>query len=322
MFRQGSLRTVRLEPSTTETRNVRSNVSRQIKAAACGATRTAVNANTGGMTVQITAVAAALMLFPVAAEGADLKRKDAATMTPQQFDARWYGDFRDTLRDWKVTIGGGAIYLPEYEGSDKFDIKPLPIFSAQFGERLHADITGVRYDLFRWEGFKLSARGGYEIGRQEDDSDYLRGLGDIDPGGVIGGIVSYESGPFEVYAALNKTIGGSEGLTGTVGAKASYRYERFIFQGDVSGTWADDKHMESYFGITSVQSANSGLPQYDAKAGVKRVDLKASVTYMLTDNWLLTGAAGVGFLLGDAKDSPIVKDDIQPFALLGIGYKF
>jgi outer membrane scaffolding protein for murein synthesis (MipA/OmpV family) len=80
--------------------------------------------------------------------------------------------------------------------------------------------------------------------------------------------------------------------------------------------------MESYFGITSAQSASSGLAEYDAKAGIMRVDVKASVTYMMTENWLVTGAAGAGFLLGDAKDSPVVKDDVQPFGMLGVAYRF
>jgi outer membrane scaffolding protein for murein synthesis (MipA/OmpV family) len=55
---------------------------------------------------------------------------------------------------------------------------------------------------------------------------------------------------------------------------------------------------------------------------VKRVDLKASVTYMVTPNWLVTGSAGVGLLTGDAKDSPLVKDEVQPFAMLGVSYRF
>ena len=177
-------------------------------------------------------------------------------------------------------------------------------------------------DVLERDGFRLGIKGGYELGRKEDDSDYLRGLGDIDPGGVIGGIISYERGPFEIYANLNKTIGGSESLTGALGAKASHRYGRFVFSADVSGTWADDNHMESYFGITPAQSRRSGLPEYGAKAGIKRLDVKASITYMMTDNWMVTGAAGAGFLTGDAKDSPIVKDDVQPFALLGVGYRF
>lgn len=266
--------------------------------------------------------AGTLTSLPMAVHAADLDTSDAVMSPPQQFDTARYGDFRDRLADWKVTIGAGAIYMPEYEGSDKFDVNPFPIFSAEFGERVSVDITGVTVDLYEANGFRVGVKGGYEMGRKEDDSDYLRGLGDIDPGGVIGGIVSYDVGPFQAYAKVDRMIGGSDGLTGAVGAKASYKYERFIFSADVSGTWADDKHMESYFGITSAQSASSGLTQYDAKAGVKRVDVKASITYMVTENWLVTGATGAGFLMGDAKDSPVVKDDVQPFAMLGVAYRF
>ncbi|TGQ50655.1 MipA/OmpV family protein [Mesorhizobium sp. M1C.F.Ca.ET.193.01.1.1] len=270
----------------------------------------------------LTALAIALAMTPFASSAADVVESEATPNPSQEIDPARYGDFRDSLHDWQVTIGAGAIYMPEYEGSDKFDVKPFPLFSARFGERVSVDITGVTVDLLEYDGFKIGVKGGYELGRKEDDSDYLKGLGDVDPGGVIGGIVSYGYGPFEIYGKLDKTIGGSDGLTGTVGAKASYRYERFIFSADVSGTWADDKHMEAYFGVTATQSASSGLPQYDAKAGVKRVDVKASVTYMLTDNWMVTGAAGAGFLMGDAKDSPIVKKDVQPFGMLGLAYRF
>lgn len=273
-------------------------------------------------TVQTIVLASALGLLPVATLAADLESGDVAIAPPQEFDSGRYGDFRDSLHDWKVTVGAGAIYMSEYEGSDKFNINPFPIISAEFGDRVSVDITGVTVDLYESNGFRAGVKGGYDLGRKEDDSDYLRGLGDIDAGGILGGIVSYEAGPFEAYAELDKTIGGSDGLTATIGAKASYKYERFIFSADVSGTWADDKHMESYFGVSSAQSANSGLAQYDAKAGVKRVDVKGSITYMMTENWLVTGAAGAGFLMSDAKDSPIVQDDIQPFAMLGASYRF
>lgn len=272
--------------------------------------------------IQAIMLASALVALPVSTLAADLETGEAAIVPPQQFDPARYGDFRDKLHDWKVTVGAGAIYMPEYEGSDKLEVNPLPIFSAQFGERVNVDITGITVDLYERNGFRVGVKGGYDLGRKEDDSDHLRGLGDIDAGGVVGGIVSYEYGPLEVYGKLDKTIGGSDGLVGTVGAKASYKYERFIFSADVSGSWADDKYMESYFGITSAQSASSGLAEYDAKAGIKRVDVKASVTYMMTENWLVTGAAGAGFLLGDAKDSPVVKDDVQPFGMLGVAYRF
>jgi outer membrane protein len=290
--------------------------------AAPGAVRPGDATKPHKLATPIAALLTALVMFPQTAFAADLEVDDAVAAPAEQVDANRYGDFRDTLADWQLTMGAGAIYMPEYEGSDKFKINALPLFSAQYGERVHIDITGVTVDVFKYDGFRVGVKGGYETGRKEDDSDHLRGLGDIDAGGVLGGVISYGKGPFEVYANLNKTIGGSEGLTGAVGAKASYRYERFIFSADMSGTWADDNHMQSYFGITSAQALQSGLSEYDAKAGFKRIDVKASITYMMTENWLVTGAAGAGFLMGDAKDSPIVKDDVQPFALLGLSYRF
>ena len=121
---------------------------------------------------------------------------------------------------------------------------------------------------------------------------------------------------------MDKTIGGSEGLTATIGASVSQKVDQFILGAELSATWADGKHMKSYFGVTSAQSARSGLRRYDAKAGFKRIDASASVSYLLTENWAITGMGGVGFLIGDAKDSPLSKKDIQPFAMIGMSYTF
>ncbi len=43
---------------------------------------------------------------------------------------------------------------------------------------------------------------------------------------------------------------------------------------------------------------------------------------MMTENWSVTGMGGAGFLIGDAKDSPLTKKDIQPFAMIGMSYTF
>ncbi|MCA1370740.1 MipA/OmpV family protein [Bradyrhizobium sp. BRP14] len=221
-------------------------------------------------------------------------------------------------------VGAGAIYVPKFEGSDEFELVPIPMISATFGDRVTIDPGGLTVDVLKSNGFKLTAKGGYDMGggRDEDDSPHLKGLGDIDAGAVVGTQISYELGPMELYASVDKTIGGSDGLLGEVGANVSHHYDRFILSAGASATFADDNHMESYFGVTAAQSARSGLRQYDAGAGLKRVDLEASVTYMATENWLVRGRAGVGFLTGDAKDSPIVQDDVQPSAMLVVGYKF
>ncbi|MBB5535639.1 MipA/OmpV family protein [Rhizobium giardinii] len=249
--------------------------------------------------------------------------EEAAIPATANFDTGRFGGIRQKLSDWDVMVGAGAIYAPKFEGSDEFELVPIPMVSATFG-RLTVDPGGLSVDVLNSNGFKFLVKGGYDMGggRDEDDSDHLKGLGDIDAGAVIGAQLSYELGPVELYASVDKTIGGSDGLLGEVGANVSHHYDRFIFSAGASATIADDNHMESYFGVTAAQSARSGLRQYEASAGLKRFDIEASVTYMATENWVIRGQAGVGFLTGDAKDSPIVQNDVQPSTMLIVGYKF
>lgn len=226
------------------------------------------------------------------------------------------------LSEWKVVLGGGARIGPKFEGSDEFKVMPVPFVSAVFGDTLRLDPRGASVNVFKTHGFSFSARAGFDLGRQEDDSDHLRGLGDIDASAVIGARLAYEIGPIELYTAVNRNLGGSNGLEAKFGINASHRYERFLFSVGVSGTWADTRYMETYFGVTPQQSLASGLSAYTIGAGLKRVDVEASVGYMLTDRWMIRGQLGVGQLLGDAGNSPIVQSKSQPYGMLTVGYKF
>jgi len=226
------------------------------------------------------------------------------------------------LTEWKVVLGGGAMMAPKYEGSDEFDIQAIPFVTATFGERVKVDPRGIAVNVYSVGNLNFSGLLGYDTGRKEDDSDHLRGLGDVDAGGVVGGIVAYEMGPAEFYASLSRTIGGSEGLEAKIGFDLAHNIDQFRFSAGVSATWADETYMQSYFGVTAAQSAASGLAQYDIGAGFKRVDLDLSITYAATEHWLVRGQVGLGYLLGDAADSPIVQEAFQPSVLLAIGYRF
>lgn len=226
------------------------------------------------------------------------------------------------LTEWKVVLGGGVLVAPKYEGSDEFDVQPIPFGTASFGEHVKVDPRGLSVELYSIGNLSFSGQIGYETGRKEDDSEHLRGLGDIDMGGVVGGMLSYEAGPAEFYVSLGRTIGGSEGTQAKFGLELSHEVDRFRLSADLSATWADENYMQSYFGVTVAQSAASGLPQYDVGAGFKRVDLDLAVTYAADEHWLVRGEVGLGYLLGDAADSPIVQEAFQPSGMLTLGYRF
>ncbi|YCI06136.1 MipA/OmpV family protein (plasmid) [Ensifer sp. D2-11] len=226
-------------------------------------------------------------------------------------------------RKWSLIVGAGGIYEPEYEGGDKFEVQPVPFIVFTYGKWLKIDPRGLTITPFQQDGFAVSATVGYEGGRDEGDADRLNGLGDIDFAATVGAKVSYDWKGLELYAAVDQTIDGSESLIGTFGAEYQAPVtERLILGASVEAVVANDKHMEAYFGVNAAQSARSGLPEYEAKAGLKRVDVSASATYLLSENWLVRGEAGVGILTGDAADSPIVEKELQPSASLFVGYKF
>lgn len=263
-------------------------------------------------------------LLPVVAMAADLNdTQTSADAIPQAPDPERFGPVRQKLHDWDVIVGVGASYKPKYEGSDKFEISPIPFVSATFFDRLTIDPSGADLTAYQHGPLKFDVNLGYDSGRKADDADALRGMGDIDSGVVVGGKATLSYGPFDFFASVDKTIGGSDGLLGTVGAKVNAPVtERFIVGAEASATFADKNYMESYFGVDATQSRNSGYQKYKADAGIKSVDFAISATYLINKNWVLRGQEKLGVLVGDAADSPIVKEKVQPTTMLMLGYRF
>ncbi|MFC6487094.1 MipA/OmpV family protein [Nitratireductor sp. GCM10026969] len=257
----------------------------------------------------------------MAADLAAAQQAPEPAFDQERFDQRF--NQKEPERNWSLIVGGGGEYEPEYEGSGDFKISPIPFVLFTYGEWLEIEPSGVTITPLRHNGFSLSGKVGYETGRDADDHDRLRGLGDIDLAATVGAKAAYEWGPVELYAEVEQTIDGSESLIGTFGIGYSQPVtERLILGANAEAVVANDKHMEAYFGVNSDQSAASGLPEYKPEAGLKRFDVSASATYLLDEHWLLRGKAGLGILTGDAADSPIVEEKVQPSFSLFVGYKF
>lgn len=240
----------------------------------------------------------------------------------QNFDDQRFGGIQGKLHDWDVLIGPVLLYTPRFEGAKGMKLEPLPMISAKFYDRISVGPLGVTVRAYENSGLTLDVKGGLEMGRKEDDDDHLKGLGDVKWGGVFGTTLGYQMGPLEVYASIDKTVGGSDGLTGTLGTKVSHQYDRFLFSLGASMTIADENHMDSYFSVTKNQSVRSGLAAYDAGAGIKRFDVEASAMYFINENWLVRSQVGIGLLTGDAANSPVTQRRVQPSAMLAVGYKF
>lgn len=264
---------------------------------------------------------APLLLATAPALAAEPVRIDAARYAaPEEPEILGIGP--EDLTRWNVVIGAGPMIAPVYEGSADFQVTPLPLVSASFGEQVTVDPRGLSLTLVNDGALSFRLRAGYDLGRDEDASDRLTGLGDIAPGAVLGGTLAYRIGPVELRSSVGHIFGGSDGTIGDIGAEIGGRYGPVLLATGASAIWGDSKYMSANFGITPAQSARSGLPAYAISTGFRRVEADASATYLASEHWALRARITLGTLIGDAADSPVVEDKLQPSAMLTLGYRF
>lgn len=133
-------------------------------------------------------------------------------------------------------------------------------------------------------------------------------------------------GPFTLSAFVTQDLADNgHGLT--VGADLEYRLRvspRLSVFGGPGVTWADDTHMETFFGVSEAQAARSaaGLPRYDAGAGFRDVRVTLGAIALLTDSIFVQPRVIVSRLVGDAADSPLTTSETQVTAFLIGGIRF
>lgn len=236
--------------------------------------------------------------------------------------------------DWDFELGAVGGVTPEYEGSDSYEPLAAPYFHLSWKDTVVATTRGGGPGLYLQKNWfddfstKLGVR--YEGGRDQDDSDALEGLGDLDVGAVAVGGIAYEWGPVEFSAELAHDLTGDrDGTTATLGAEYSaMAFEnRGRFAIGPTVTWADEEYMDNSFGISNAQAASSrnNYSPFDAESGIKDVGLNASFSYAVTEHVSVLVSGEYARLLGDAADSPLVDDEgnaNQFQGLLGLIYRW
>lgn len=268
-------------------------------------------------------MASSLLLSPFVSRAAELAPPPSGdtTIAPVE-EPKGDNEVVEFLERRQVILGGGAILQPEYEGSDKFSVMPVPLLSFSFNESINVDPMGLEFTVFRRDNLSFRLAVQHEGGRDEDDSDDLEGMGNIDSAFKLGGTVNYNIGAWEVYGTVEKLFGGSDGVQMIAGAVYTYEAFPFLLSAGGSATWSNSDYMSTFFGVDAGQAERSGYATYDASAGIKRVDAEVLLTYLMTEHWVLRAQAGLGYLVGDAADSPIVQRKLQPNAMLMLGYRF
>lgn len=229
-----------------------------------------------------------------------------------------------------LMVGLGVAYVPEYAGSDDSRVVPVP-----FLERTYAN--GFFLSTRRGIGYQtnvgaVNLSGALAYGGSRDEhkrtfgagSDALKGMGDIDGGLQAVLTASYQLGKVGLSVGTTQAVGKREnGSTYTLGASVPL-YSGTNDQVSLGGSavYGDNKHAQTYFGVTGAQSARSGYRAYQAKAGFETVSAAVSWDHVIDKRWSAHTAVGFTRLLGDAADSPLTRRKTTPMLMTGISYKF
>lgn len=249
------------------------------------------------------------------------------SQTPTGVEAELKDDVRSAAEPRlgsQFSIGVGAAWLPRYEGANQHKLRALPVINYRNGRFFAGVLTGIGYNVSPVRDVEFGPVVSYRFGRDEDDSDRLRGLGDVRGGADAGAFARWNLRPFFVHGSVKHGIGGGPNGTnvrlGGGWATAFGPSDRLLL--DLSAEWADREIMQAYFGVSGAQSACSGLGAYQAGSGIRRYGLSAAWTHAFTPNWFSIVGATFYRLGAEAADSPIVQQRHVTGVSAALGYRF
>lgn len=244
-----------------------------------------------------------------------------ADLSEEVNEAPVYEDDQAAERKWALSIGVGAGFAPDYEGSNDYEFGFGPSISASWRDIIFYKGKSLGANIIRRGDLKAGLIVAKATGRDDDDNDKLEGLGDVDGGLEVGGFVSYKNKPWRFKAEARQEVdSGHEGALVELSVGTDLPLAKPLVYVELGTTWASDDYMESFFGIDAQQSANSGLQSHDAEAGIKDVNLSVSIGYPISKRWRIGAMLEYKRLLGDAADSPIVDDKDQFVAGFVLSY--
>lgn len=234
-------------------------------------------------------------------------------------------------RDIELTAAIGASLQPEFPGSDDYEVIFAPAIDFEYQQRAFLVIDrhsmmkpydGLGYKLITNQDVTVGLNLTYDRGR--DATGHIRGLDDVDWTAMGGGFAVWHPGVFYVRGQLaSDLLNEFNGYKGEFGLGLSGPLAP-AWRGmlDFNTAFAGDNYHKAFFGVTTAESAATGLARYKAEGGFYRAGVAGTLQYQFTPGVFVQGILKYDRLLGDAADSPVTKRDSQWGVQTMVGYKF
>ncbi|MEQ8510429.1 MAG: MipA/OmpV family protein [Rhodospirillaceae bacterium] len=246
-----------------------------------------------------------------------------------------YDDFSDYLsemgkfsdEDWRVRVGAAIGTTPDFSGSDRYEIRALPVFQIRYKDDVWIDPLGVRVKVWSNECCRILAQAGISTGRNPRvDSKAFR-LPDISTGADVGFTFEGRVARFVAFRlrARHEVAGGHGGVGLSAAVGTIIRTGPFEFIPEIATEWKNGTYMNAYYGVPLSATAATGYNAYSPGAGFEEAAVRLTSFYDLSEKWQLVVRGEAKLLLSEAKNAPFVEqdgDDFQGLFGMGILYTF
>ena len=222
--------------------------------------------------------------------------------------------------DLVVTLGGGGLVAPDWDGSSKYVLSPMPIVGVKF---LRSPFTGQPTSD---TGFGLAPSFRFLSKRSFGAGSALAGLPDVADAFEAGLTVDYTDTNFRAFATVRQGMGGHHGQVAEIGIDGIvHPLPQLTLEAGPRLSFASTDYMKTYWGVSPATSLATGVPAYEPGGGYRGAGLGAKATWEIDPHWFVQAKAEWTHLADAAARSPVVKAEGRrdQFTVgLGVAWKF
>lgn len=225
---------------------------------------------------------------------------------------------------WNFSYGVGTITSPQFEGDDEYQLSIVPNIRAAYSDKFVASVgEGIQYRFDINSNIRLGAVLKFRFPRNAEDGASpfqvsggevtdLAGMGDIGFAYETGGFFEYKINNYAFNAEFLQGSGGHNGQVLNLGIRRSKVYFPFgppiITSIGPSMTFATSDYTNTYFGISEIQSQDTGLAEYSASSGLVSMGISSFVMMPITRKLSVSMFFNLTQLSSVASRSPLVED--------------
>ncbi|XLZ71203.1 MipA/OmpV family protein [Massilia sp. SR12] len=233
-----------------------------------------------------------------------------------------------------LTLGGGLAAAPRYAGSKEVQLAPIIAIDYQMSNGFYAStMRGLGFGTALGDVSVDAAVGVRGERKEKNESGFagnrgsteLRGMGDIKASATANLRAGYSITPGLLLGAtaslpLSQRQNGKTAGLDVTGILHQDDSDKIAIS--LGANFADKKYMQTYHGVTALQSLRSGRKQFRPQGGLYEAVLNFAWEHRVDARWSVTGLLGSSTLLRVAARSPLTLRSTAPTAAVYASYRY